>query len=1050
MSSIGSEQLFSKILNNTSTCVFWKDTERRFMGVNKAFLDYYGFDSQEVLIGKTDEEMGWHSDPDPFMNDELRVLRYGENTVRVHGKCFARGQERDILASKSPIYDGGSIVGLVGTFEDVTEDLWQKEKIKDLEGMLNAIPCGICICRMSFGKEICISANDFFLKMTGSEGIDVAGRDTEDIFREIHKDDLLRVRESESELCRDGKPMDEIFRFYNREKGEYVWLRAKGRRARLRDDEELQYYTFTDENDLKNTEKREVALRKLYSSSVEAARLIVWKYDIGTHTVIFDDTGYTARRCEELGLPLVFHDIPEKLYGMIAGEYHDEIRRMYNDVFRGVPYTTGDIVFRASAELMPIYLHISYTTVLDRDGKPQMAYGTAQNITKEKTAEMQYEHEVTYLNSDKQRGFIAKGHHDLTANKVLGYYVGINSAMDVTGMTYDDAYEHLFEYIHYAEDRRKYADIFQRKKLIDRFHSDETYFSMEYRRSDHIYSVMWAQMEIRTFQNPATGHIECFIYSFDITGKRISSQLTNNLRNIGYEWVGLINVPKNKVTFFYLEKGSSEWNVRGESIDYDLNSEKVIKDSVIGDTEEYIKACRLENVVSALDSDGKFSLSYSCNDRKGMQRRKYLSFGYLYGDSSIVFLSVQDITEQYAKEQKQIEVLQEAMSSADRANRAKTDFLSRMSHDIRTPLNGIIGMTYFARKEQDPEKVGECLDKIDTSSKFLLGLINDILDMSKAESGAVELHPEPYSPAEFSAYMNAVVMPLVAEKNQTIKYEIKNTKGFVPLLDKLHVNQIVFNILSNAVKFTPEGGRISYKAECTMLSDSRMRTHIQISDNGIGMSEDFRKILFEPFTQENRNDVSYGRGTGLGMAITKRLIDLMGGTISVKSSPGKGTAFDIYLKTGAAADTLTRESGAADKGTDSGRVLKNKRILICEDHPLNQEIAKKLLEEKGMKAEVAEDGGAGVRAFRNSSLGYYDAILMDIRMPVMDGYAAAAAIRSLDRKDAVSVPIIAMTADAFEDDVKKCFSAGMNGHIAKPIDPEVMYELLAEKIMAKE
>ena len=386
-----------------------------------------------------------------------------------------------------------------------------------------------------------------------------------------------------------------------------------------------------------------------------------------------------------------------------------------------------------------------------------------------------------------------------------------------------------------------------------------------------------------------------------------------------------------------------------------------------------------------------------------------------------------------------------AIRQADAANRSKSEFLSRMSHDMRTPLNGIIGMTYLTEKLELPEAARENLAKIDTSSRFLLNLINDLLDMTKAESGKIELHPEPYPPEEFEQYIDAVIRPLCENKNQLLTSRIDWPQGYVPLQDKLRINQIVFNLLSNAVKYTPEGGSITYICRANVLPNGRISMHIQVADSGIGMSREFQKVLFTPFTQENRSDISESRGSGLGLAITKQLVDLMGGTIAVDSQIGRGSILTVCLET----DCIRDDTGVkAEHGriADDTTLLAGKHILLCEDHPLNQEIAKALLTDKMMTVEIADDGQRGVNAFSRSSVGYYDAVLMDIRMPVMDGYRAAAAIRALNRPDAGTVPIIAMTADVFADDIQKCAEVGMNGHIPKPIDPQVMYRELIKAV----
>lgn len=415
--------------------------------------------------------------------------------------------------------------------------------------------------------------------------------------------------------------------------------------------------------------------------------------------------------------------------------------------------------------------------------------------------------------------------------------------------------------------------------------------------------------------------------------------------------------------------------------------------------------------------------------------------------TSHLIFAVQHIQEEKERELETQRILKEAAVKAERASRAKSEFLSQISHDIRTPLNGIIGMTYLTEKMDLPEKARENLRKIGTSSRFLLSLINDVLDMTRAESGKIELHPEPYPPEEFGRYIEAVIAPLCAGRSQKFLYEADPIlDDVVPMLDKLRVNQIVFNLLSNAVKYTPEGGTIRYRVKETRLPGKYMAMHIEVSDNGIGMSAEFQKTLYEPFTQENRDDCSELRGSGLGLAITKKLVGLMGGTIAVDSAPGRGTTFSVNFDL-ACVPAGTGKVPPAPAGSPAPSVLTGKHILLCEDHPLNQEIVRALLEQKGLFVEIADNGKMGREVFENSPIGFFTCILMDLRMPVVDGFEATRQIRALNRPDAASVPIIAITASAFDEDVKRCMSVGMNGHIAKPIDPEALYGALRQHIV---
>lgn len=388
--------------------------------------------------------------------------------------------------------------------------------------------------------------------------------------------------------------------------------------------------------------------------------------------------------------------------------------------------------------------------------------------------------------------------------------------------------------------------------------------------------------------------------------------------------------------------------------------------------------------------------------------------------------------------------LKESADKEKEASAAKTDFLSRMSHDIRTPLNVIIGSGYLAQKENNPPATRKYLQDIDISGKLLLSLVNDVLDLNKVESGKMELFPVPYSYREFRTEISAVIAPLCAEKGISFSVE-GDENGPAYLLDKVRINQIFCNILSNSVKFTPSGGHISMTFAASAPSQGVSRLEFTASDDGRGMSGEFQQHMFDAFTQEHAEKAAAGQGTGLGLAIVRNLVTLMGGEISVTSAPDKGTVFRICLFA-----PVTAETDEAQSAPEGYASLSGKRILLCEDHPLNAEIAVSMLGNAGMKTERAENGKAGLEMFAASEPLYYDAVLMDVRMPVMNGIEAAKAIRALNRPDAQTVPIIAMTANAYEADVRNCLNAGMNAHTSKPIDPPALFSLLMREIGSAE
>ena len=376
---------------------------------------------------------------------------------------------------------------------------------------------------------------------------------------------------------------------------------------------------------------------------------------------------------------------------------------------------------------------------------------------------------------------------------------------------------------------------------------------------------------------------------------------------------------------------------------------------------------------------------------------------------------------------------------------AKSDFLSRMSHDMRTPMNGIIGLTGLSLDIPGlPQEALDNLEKIDESAQYLLSLINDTLDMNKIESSKIVLNQEPTDLQAFFVQMMGVIRVSADQKN--VKFVSTHSDEALPIvyLDKVRVQQILFNVVSNAIKFTPENGTVEVHGTCTLPSPDRVHATLRIKDTGIGIAPEFLPKIFEPFEQEYNLATSNYTGTGLGLAIVKNLVELMGGSISVTSEKGVGTQFLIEIEFDVAdAREITETPTAIEQDTLAG-----KRVLLCEDHPLNAQIATKLLEKKGLLVEYAENGQVAVQLFEQSEPGYYDAVLMDIRMPVMDGLTATKIMRGMDRADAKKIPILAMTANAFDEDVQKSKAAGMSAHLAKPIEPKKLYEALCAFLLS--
>lgn len=385
--------------------------------------------------------------------------------------------------------------------------------------------------------------------------------------------------------------------------------------------------------------------------------------------------------------------------------------------------------------------------------------------------------------------------------------------------------------------------------------------------------------------------------------------------------------------------------------------------------------------------------------------------------------------------------VEQALEEARRASEAKTQFLSRMSHDIRTPLNAIIGYSAIGMEESQGEKNEPAsYEKIWKSGNYLLGLINDILDLSKIESDAVEFNLEPLVVSNCIDDMYMILKEQINERKLYFSYCSRGLQNQPVLLDSMRFQQIIMNLLSNAIKYSREGGIIEVESNLEELENEMIRIECKVRDSGIGMSAKFMKVMYEPYRQEEAKNES--KGSGLGLAIVKNLVELMHGTLSVRSKVNEGTEFTITIDA-QKAKLQTKENKDMDMREST---LTGKRVLLVEDNDINIDVSTIILRKKGILVEVAQNGAIAVEAFEQHEPGYYDAILMDIYMPVLDGNKATAKIRTLDRDDAKKIPIIAMTANALEGEVREAFSVGMTAYLTKPIRPEKLYATLQQWI----
>jgi len=578
--------------------------------------------------------------------------------------------------------------------------------------------------------------------------------------------------------------------------------------------------------------------------------------------------------------------------------------------------------------------------------------------------------------------------------------------------------------------------------MLQRFLQGERAFSEEFMAELKDGRHVWLRSEAKIVQRPETAEIIAFCYNRNITREKILTNILERIMEFVYDEIFTIDSFNGQVSLvatgrYLMDEQMEEGTYEQELLN--LMSRAATK----ADAKKIEKELQLENILENLKKDPVFITEASLMSKNGKARLKQLRFLYLNETLGTLLFTIADIEEMVQEEKKKQEALEQALQVAEEANATKMRFLANMSHEIRTPMNVIIGLASMIRDEAyNQKKVLENSYRLESTSKYLLTLLNDVLDMSRIENGSVTLNKYEFSRKAYWQTINTIAesQAKAAEVNYVFEGEEKN-KHDKYIGDAVRLQQILINLINNAIKFTPKGGTVTVRSRQTEVVNRRVRLQMQVEDTGIGMSKEFLPKVFQAFAQEHDATTSSYGGSGLGLSIAKNFARMMGGDITVESEEGVGTTFTVEVWLDMAVEE--NEINTRENALEETEFFLGKRILLVEDHPLNTVVAKRLLENQKMQVVHAENGQEALDIFVESEQGSFDAILMDVRMPVMDGITATQRIRALEREDAKRIPIIAMTANAFDEDKQHTFDAGMNAHLAKPIEPRVLYDTLA-------
>ena len=854
----------------------------------------------------------------------------------------------------------------------------------------------------------------------------------------VHKDDQEKYIEAFKNIDKGSMYEEFLARIYSSKNKRYIWYLYK---CTVVLDENGQpdraICTASNVNEFKE-------LEQAYALSTDTYGVHTWQYDLETDEMFFPNSvGFTW-------IPMGKEIVSNAVETMItSGKVHPDDVGIFLSIFERMKAGEDkvEVVFRIHYNEYDEFrwTKVIYYVLKNNQGNRNRTLGTCMDIHEGTLEKIRYENVRLRQKANLPKNFLFSAYSSITRNKIIEIdnTIGFDFTKHIGGPR-EFALKKVIDGIT-CDGEFKLKEMVSNEKLINEYEKGKTVHHFSTLASSiYVDRKVYMHIKVEVAKNATTGELMSYMTVTDETDQYKKDKMME--KTIDNSFNLLIGIDETTEEVFHIFNNTND--VRNsqniaikEGTQYEIERVSSELDIAHG-MEAIFKEISLAKIKETLQIQDVYTKDIPVKYNNGKSTVK--NFKGYYGDkeTGLICISVSDITESVEQQAKQQQALENALDIAHKANDSKSNFLASMSHDIRTPMNAIVGMTEVALSNTDDvEQMKESLNIISKSSAHLLSLLNNILDMSRIESGIMELEIQDFSHVEEYKKLVGRLAPAAKAKNINFIHvdRIKNEKCKG---DPQKVQRVLDNLVGNAIKFTPEGGTIKVEFDELPYDKKNFTIYqITVSDNGIGMDEETTAHIFDTFYRSNAAGLN-DQGTGLGLSIVKSIVEFMGGRIKVSSKLGEGTTFVVTLPTPMQKDAKANQ----EKDEINLSKLAGHKVLVCEDHPINQIVATKLLEKIALQVDIAKDGVAGVNQFISSVEGEYSAILMDIRMPIMDGLEAARQIRKSSHKDAKTIPIIAMTANAFVEDVEKSLDAGMNWHIAKPIDSDKLYEALGRTI----